>query len=93
MKLKRRKKSRKMYGTRTHGYAAKKHKEKGNVGGKGMSGTGKRAGQRKTFVLRFMHPYFGRAGRLHAKPKLKQINLQDIEKNLPNMIKEGKAIS
>ena len=91
MKLKKRRKSRKMYGTRTHGFAAKKHKGKGNVGGKGMSGTGKKAGQKKTFVLRFLYPYFGRAGKLHAKSKLKQINLNDIEMNLASMLKTGKA--
>jgi len=47
MKLKKRNKRSRIRGTRTCGWAMKKHKGSGNRGGKGMSGTGKRADQRK----------------------------------------------
>jgi|SRR3989344_2864393 len=84
MKLKKRKKSGKLRGFRTHGFAGKKHKGKGNVGGKGMSGTGKRADQKKTLVLNYPEPYFGKRRILGGRKKKKnlQINIDDIVKNL-----------
>jgi len=85
------KKTRKMRGTRYHGYAAKKHKGKGNKGGKGMAGSGKKADQKKSYVLKYHHPYFGRKGftsRSTVKKKNKVINIEDLNKydgeaNLP----------
>jgi large subunit ribosomal protein L15 len=93
MKLKKEKKSRRLRGSRYHGKAAKKHKGKGNVGGKGMAGTGKRADQKKTFILKYMWPYFGGEGlkKKKAGKKGNQINLGDIEKNIENLIRNGKA--
>ncbi len=95
MKLKKRRKSKLMRGTRLHGHAAKKRKGSGNRGGKGMAGTGKRADQRKTYVIKYMYPYFGRKGRIREKKALKdkrkKINLGDIEKNLKSYIEEGVA--
>lgn len=88
MKLKKRKKSRKMRGTRLHGWAAKKHKGSGNRGGKGMAGTGKRGDQRKNYVLKNLFPYFGKPGRGREKKlikkKEKKINLENIEKYIKN---------
>ncbi|MFH1307879.1 MAG: uL15m family ribosomal protein [archaeon] len=91
MKLKKKKKSVRMRGTRLHGWAAKKHKGSGNRGGKGMAGTGKRADQRKTYVLKYDYPYFGKkAAKLkkHKKKKINSINLQQIQGNLKSGEKE-----
>ena len=67
MKLKKRKKSRKFRGERLHGKAAKKHKGKGNIGGKGMSGTGKRADQKKTLIRNLAYDYFGSKGKIYVQ--------------------------
>lgn len=80
LKTKRSKRSR-IRGTRTCGWAMKKHKGSGNRGGKGMAGTGKRGDQRKTFVLAKMFPYFGRRG-FTSKPTAHKIsnvmNLREV---------------
>jgi large subunit ribosomal protein L15 len=85
MKLKKTTKSRKRRGTKYMGYAAKKHKGKGNRGGKGMAGTGKRADQRKTFVHRYLKNYFGKRGmtsRKKIKSKITSLSLRDILSDL-----------
>ncbi|MBI5871714.1 uL15 family ribosomal protein [archaeon] len=59
-----------------------------------MAGTGKRAGQRKTWVLKYLHPYFGKQGftsRKTEKDKRNAINLRDVEKNIDSYIKQGFA--
>jgi len=92
MKVKKRKKSRKMRGTRLHGYAMKKHKGKGNKGGKGMAGTGKRADQKKTYILKYSKNYFGKKGMKRKGKKIKQINIGNIERNLKSfMNKKGEV--
>jgi len=88
MKLKKRKKNSRMRGRRTHGFSAKLHKGKGSKGGKGFSGSGKRADQKKTLVLKKFYPYFGKKGftsRKTEKRKNKIINIEDIQKRF----KEG----
>lgn len=85
MKTHKKKKRVRMRGTRYHGWAAKKHKGSGNRGGKGMSGSGKRADQKKTWVIRYRYPYFGKQGftsRKTERDKNKAIQLKDIERNL-----------
>lgn len=77
------KKTRRMRGSRYHGYAAKKHKGKGNKGGKGMAGSGKKADHKKSYVLKHYHPYFGKRGytsRRTAKVKVKILNVEELEK-------------
>ena len=68
--------------------ARKKHKKAGHKGGVGMSGTGKRADQKKTLVLNlYGNKYFGKQGitsKSTAKDKRKRINLDDIQSNLEN---------
>ncbi len=84
MKLKKKKKSVRMRGSRTHGWAMKKHKGSGNRGGKGMAGTGKRADHKKTWVIRYKFPYFGKQGftsRSTIRKKNKVINLEQIQNN------------
>jgi len=90
MKLKKKRKSKRMRGTRLHGWAAKKHKGSGNRGGKGMAGTGKRAGQKLSYIHKYLMPYFGKKGftsRSTAKKKNHFINVEDIGKKY----KEGEV--
>jgi len=89
MKTKKRKKSSRQQGRRmgTHGSGArKKHKKSGHRGGKGMSGSGKRADQKKTLITKlYGHKYFGKQGitsRGTRRDKRKRINIQKIVGNL-----------
>jgi large subunit ribosomal protein L15 len=86
MKVKKRKKYSRMHG---HGMgtfgggARKKRKGSGHRGGKGMSGSGKRADQKKTLVTKkFGHTYFGKKGftsRKTERDKRNRINVGDIQ--------------
>jgi len=91
MKLKKRKKYSRMRGHRTCGYSAKLNKGKGSRGGMGMSGTGKRADQKKSLVIKlYGNKYFGKQGitsRKAKKKKIEVINLEEIE----NKFKEGQV--
>jgi large subunit ribosomal protein L15 len=74
-------------GAGSHGWGfRKKHRKKGHRGGKGMSGSGKRADQKKTLVIKlYGNKYFGKQGftsRGTERDKRKRINLDSIEKNL-----------
>lgn len=74
-------------GRGTHGTGGRKNKRKsGNKGGKGMSGSGKRADQKKTLVIKlYGHKYFGKQGVTSKSTKRdtrQRINLQQIELNL-----------
>ena len=85
MKIKKTKKSKKLRGTTTHGWGArKKHKGSGHRGGFGMAGTGKRADQKKTLInKKYGNKYFGKRGvtsKRTKKKKVKVINIGDIEK-------------
>jgi large subunit ribosomal protein L15 len=71
----------------THGGGArKKRKGSGHKGGKGMSGSGKRADQKKTLITKlYGHSYFGKQGITSKKTerdKRKRINLQQVQENL-----------
>ncbi len=94
MKVKKRKKVKRMRGTRHHGWAAKKHKGKGSHGGKGMAGTGKRADHKKTLILTWKEKYFGKQGitsKGTKRDKSDVINLEEIMKNISSFVKQGKA--
>ncbi len=95
MKLKKRTKSSRMHGQNmgTHGWGArKKHKKTGHRGGKGMSGSGKRADQKKTLVNKlYGHKYFGKQGitsRGTKRDTLRKINLREIEFNIGTYVKK-----
>ena len=82
-----------MRGLTTHGRGSrKKGKGSGHRGGKGMAGTGKRAGQKKTFILKkYGNSYFGKKGitsKGTARKKNKIINLKDIERNYDSLMKK-----
>ncbi|MEK6919062.1 MAG: uL15 family ribosomal protein [Nanoarchaeota archaeon] len=94
MKLHKRKKPSRHRGTRTAGWAMKKHKGgKGNSGGKGMAGTGKRADHKKSWVLVNQYPYFGKQGFTSKGTENRSndvYNLDDIEGMLlSNKAKNG----
>ncbi len=89
IKTHKRRKSGRMHGRGrgSHGWGErKKHKKKGHRGGKGMAGSGKRADQKKTLVIKlYGNKYFGKQGftsRGTERDKRKRINLQAIENNL-----------
>jgi len=80
------KKKKSLKASRTHGWGArKKHKKSGHRGGKGFSGSGKRADQKKTLVLKlYGNAYFGKQGitsRKTQKDKRKRINIKTIDIN------------
>ncbi len=82
------------HGMGTHGTGARKRKRKsGHRGGKGMSGSGKRADQKKTLVTKlYGHKYFGKQGITSRGTKRdirQRINLSQIELNLK---KYGKQV-
>ena len=79
-------------GRGTAGWGTKKHRGKGSSGGKGVSGTGKKAGQKRTFVLRYFERYFGKHGFVPVNRKrLIILNVGDISKNIEKWLKEDKA--
>lgn len=86
MKTKKRKKSSRMHGRKmgTHGGGArKKRKGSGHRGGKGMSGTGKRADHKKTLITKlYGHGYFGKQGitsKGTKRDKRDRINVGEIQ--------------
>ena len=100
MRIHKRKKSTRDKGSKTVRWGArKKHKKSGHRGGIGMAGSGKRADQKKTLVLKlYGNKYFGKQGitsRGTERDKRKRINLGTINSNIENYIKKGvaKAIS
>ena len=73
--------------------ARKKGKGSGHKGGKGMAGSGKRADQKKTLVLKlYGHKYFGKQGITSKKTirdKRDRINLDQIQTNLESFGKKS----
>lgn len=89
MKTHKRKKVTRMHGhgMGTHGTGTRKRKRKsGHKGGKGMSGSGKRADHKKTLITKlYGHSYFGKGGitsRGTKRDVRQRINLAQIELNL-----------
>ncbi len=91
-KIKKRKKRSRLRGSKTAFWGARKnHKKSGHRGGKGMAGTGKRAGQKKTWVLAKQPDYLGKEGLKSKREKIKVVNVEYIQKNLNKLVKKGKA--
>jgi large subunit ribosomal protein L15 len=96
VKLKKRKKASRMHGRGmgTHGWGSrKKHVgTSGHRGGIGMSGTGKKAGHKRTLVLKlYGSNYFGAKGITSKSTKKKVndvMNVGEIERNLESLKKE-----
>ena len=96
MRLKKRHKSGRFRGSKTHARGFKKKaRGSGHQGGVGMAGTGKRGDQKKTLVLNlYGNDYFGKDKTLrrgNKAPKLKVINLQYLQDNIDSLVKKGKA--
>ena len=77
----------------THGWGSrKKHISSGNRGGFGMSGTGKMAGQKKTYVTSLYGTgYFGKQGitsKSTERNKDKIMNVGDLSRNLEVLKKQ-----
>lgn len=92
----RRKKSTRFRGSRSHKRGFKKKaRGSGHRGGFGMAGTGKRGDQKKTMVLNlYGNDYFGKDQTLRrgkVLPRPKEINLDTILKNIDSFVKQGKA--
>ena len=89
MKIKKRSKSKRFRGSKGCGGGFRqKRRGKGNTGGKGMSGTGKRASQKVQFGqniarVAWFERYFGKQGYTSASTankKKDELNLDDIQK-------------
>jgi len=83
------------HGMGTHGTGCRKNKRKsGQHGGVGMSGTGKRADQKKTLVLKlYGNKYFGKQGITSKGTKRdtrQRINLKDLMLSLEKYGKKTK---
>ncbi len=78
MVLRRRKKTRKMRGSKTHGYGAKKkHRGKGNKGGFGYAGSHK---HKWSYIVKYEPDHFGKKRLTGLNKKVKTINLFELEK-------------
>ncbi len=92
MSVKRRRKSTRYPGSKTHGRGRKNRtRGSGNQGGVGMSGTGKRGDQKKSLVIKlYGGNYFGKdlSARKRKEPS---ISLESVTLNLANMVKKGTA--
>ncbi len=90
----RRKKSRKMRGSRLHGYGLQRqHRRSGRRGGFGNAGPHK---HRWTWYTAYWPDYFGKGRRGFKRPRavvreIRAINLSDIELNLDKFLERGSA--
>src|SRR3989344_3872679 len=90
MTVNRRRKRVRQRGSKTHGWGAKKkHRGKGNRGGKGMAGSGKRADSKKPSIWK--ERYFGKYGFISKKQgiKINSFNLSYIEENFDSLLKKN----
>jgi large subunit ribosomal protein L15 len=89
---KKRKVRSRLRGRRTCGYGQKfKHRGKGSRAGKGMAGTGKKAGQKRTWILKYHPDYFGKNGFTSRYKKLKTMNIGTLNDRIETLVKKGKA--
>lgn len=76
--MSRRKKVRKMRGSKTHGYGSKKkHRGKGSRGGKGYAGSHK---HKYSYIVKYEPWHFGYKGFHSLKKKEKTVNIKELEK-------------
>ncbi len=85
MPYQKRKKNTRQRGSKTHGWGSmKKHRGAGNRGGRGMAGSGKRAKQKKTLILKlYKNNYLGKKGFNRPQKVIKKIitiNIKDLKK-------------
>ena len=78
--IRKEKKNKRFRGYKTHGWGSrKKHRGSGNRGGFGMAGTGKRADQRKSWVLKvYGNTYFGKHGFVRHGVRAEELNIINV---------------
>jgi large subunit ribosomal protein L15 len=93
MTINKRKKNSRLRGSHTHGWGEKKkHRGGGSRGGKGNSGTGKRADSKKPSIWKEYASYFGKHGFVNKNgTDIHPINLQYLENHIASFIKNKKA--
>ncbi len=95
LKVKRRKKATRFRGSHSHGRGFKKKaRGSGHRGGFGMSGTGKRADHRKSYILAVFGPdYFGKreTKQSYGKIRMKIMNIQKLAEDISGYVKRGEA--
>lgn len=87
-----RKKNSRQRASHTHGWGAKKkHRGKGNKGGAGMAGTGKRGDAKKPTIWT-NKKYFGRYGfTFHAVKQKPAISVQSLAADIPELMRKEKV--
>ena len=94
MVVRKKRKSVRMRGSKTHGYGSmKKHRGSGHRGGKGMAGSGKKADSKKPSVWKNPY-YFGKRGFTSRKKLAKRViimTLSDLERSLAELVKNEYA--
>lgn len=93
MTVNKRKKNSRQRGSWTHGWGEKKkHRGAGHRGGRGMSGSGKRADQKKPSIWK--ERYFGKLGFKFkgAKEDIKPVNIKDIETKIEKFVASKLAV-
>jgi len=92
MVVRRRKKIRKLRGSRTHGYGShKKHRGGGSRGGRGRAGMHK---HKWTYTVKYEPEHFGKKGFVRPRKvvkKPKAINLKELDKLAENLLEKGLA--
>lgn len=96
MTTRKRRKSSRYPGTKTHGRGRKNRtRGLGNRGGRGMSGTGKRGDQKKTLIIKmYGNSYFGKERRgagLIEKKRTPSMSIDSLNAQLQSLVKKGKA--
>ncbi len=90
MVVRRRRKTRKQRGSRTHGRGcAKRGRGSGERGGKGMAGGHK---HKWSYVIRHMPDYFGKHGFVPpTKKEISAINIGEIDEKVERLVEDGLA--
>lgn len=94
MVIRRRKKSRKMRGSRTHGWGIQgQHRGSGLRGGVGKAG--RKSGKHKwSWVLRYKPDYFGKRGfkrPISVKKPIRAINIGELDELADELVEKGLA--
>jgi large subunit ribosomal protein L15 len=90
MVVRRRRKTRKQRGSRTHGRGcAKRGRGSGERGGKGMAGGHK---HKWSYIIRYMPDYFGKHGFVPStKKEISAVNIGEIDEKIEKLVEDGLA--
>ncbi|MBD3310288.1 50S ribosomal protein L15 [Candidatus Woesearchaeota archaeon] len=93
MVARKKKKSLKFRGSKTHGWGSmKKNRGAGHRGGRGMAGTGKKGDAKKPKIWD-NKKYFGKYGfkKKNITVRIKTISIKELEDTVPSLLKKGTA--